>query len=62
MSRTKDRLMTLEDLVVQAFERGVTNEKDIFSYVNARESASFAEVETICKDLFMFIEDYNNDR
>lgn len=62
MSRTKDRLMTLEDLVVEAYERGATNENDIWSYVTGQEPASFAEVATICKDLFMFIEEYNNDR
>lgn len=62
MSRTKDRLMTLEDLVVEAYERGATNENDIWSYVIGQEPASFAEVKTICKDLFMFIEDYNNGR
>lgn len=62
MSRTKDRLMTLEDLVIQAFERGATDEKDIWAYVTDREPASFAEIKTVCDDLFMFIEDYNNGR
>lgn len=62
MSRTKDRLMTLEDLVIQAFERGAKDENDIWAYVTDREPASFAEIKTVCDDLFMFIEEYNNGR
>lgn len=62
MSRMKEYLMTLDDLVVEAYEQGANNETDIWAYVINQVPASFADVSATCKNLFLFIEDYNNGR
>jgi hypothetical protein len=62
MARMKDYLMTLDALVVEAYEKGAENEIDIWAYVTNRVPASFADVRETCKNLFLFIEDYKNGR
>jgi hypothetical protein len=62
MSKIKEYIMTLEDLVVEAYESGASTEEDIFAYVQDRLSASKEDVITLTKDLFMFVEDYHHGR
>ena len=61
MSRIKEYISKLEDLVIEAYEHGASTEDDIFAYVRQQVPASPSDVSVLAKNLFSFIEEYNNN-